>query len=70
MTRYVARFMKHVMGENGREAEICQRFIELDAPDKSRAAELAKAKFCEAENVREWGLHADRVTVAEADFPS
>ena len=69
MTRYVARFMKNVLGENGHEAEICQRSIEIDAPCVTDAAELAKMKFCESENVRDWLLHADRVHVIDAEFP-
>ncbi len=70
MARYVARFMKDVLGENGHEAEICQRSIEIEAPSRVHAAELAKMKFCETENVRDWLLHADRVHVADAEFPS
>ena len=42
MARYVARFMKHVLGDNGHEAEICQRSIEIEAPCVTDAAELAK----------------------------
>ncbi len=70
MARYIARFMKNVLGENGREVEICQRSIEIEAPNRGRAAEFAKMKFCETENVRDWLLHADRVQVADAEFPS
>lgn len=70
MPRYIARFMKNVLGENGHEAEICQRLIEIEAPSKGRAAELAKIKFCEAESVKDWVLHADRIRIADAEFPS
>jgi len=70
MARYIARFMKDVLGENGHEAEICQRSIEIEAPSRVHAAELAKTKFCETENVRDWLLHADRVHVADAEFLS
>jgi hypothetical protein len=70
MARYIARFMKDVLGENGHETEICQRSIEIEAPSRGLAAELAKAKFCEAENVKDWFLHADRVHLANAEFPS
>jgi hypothetical protein len=70
MARYVARFMKDVLGENGHEAEICQRSIEIEAKSRGHAAELAKITFCETENVRDWFLHADRVHVADAEFPS
>lgn len=34
MARYIARFMKGVLGENGHEAEICQCSVEIEAPDK------------------------------------
>ncbi len=70
MARYVARFMKDVLGENGHEAEICQRSIEIEAQSRAHAAELAKIKFCETEQVKDWILHADRVRVADAEFPS
>jgi hypothetical protein len=70
MTHYVARFMKGVLGENGHESEICQRSLEIEASNKGHAAELAKIKFCEAENVKNWFLHADRVHIMEAEFPS
>jgi hypothetical protein len=70
MARYVARFMKDVLGENGHEAEVCQRSIEIEAKSKGHAAELAKIRFCETENVRDWFLHADRVHIADAEFPS
>jgi hypothetical protein len=70
MARYIARFMKNVLGENGHEAEICQRSIEIDATSPKDAAEQAKIKFCETENVRDWLLHADRVHIADTEFPS
>jgi hypothetical protein len=70
MSRFVVRFMKDVLGENGREVEICQRILEVDAADEGRAAELAKKKFCETEALRHWSLHADRIQVRQADFPS
>jgi hypothetical protein len=62
--------MKHVTGENGHQAEICQRSLEIEAQDKSSAVNLAKALFCDAERVKDWSLHADRVHVAETEFPS
>ena len=45
MARYIARFMKDVLGDNGHEAEICQRSIEIDAAGLGDAAELAKLSF-------------------------
>lgn len=70
MARYIVRFMKDVLGENGHEAEICQRSVEVDAADKLCASDLAKVRFCESECVKEWSLHADRVQVTEAGFLS
>jgi hypothetical protein len=70
MVRYIARFMKNVLGGNGHEAEICQRSIEIEAPDSGCAAEFAKLSFCESENVKDWGLHADRLQITDAEFPS
>ena len=70
MARYVARFMKNVLGENGHEAEICQRSIEIEAASVIDATELAKMKFCETERVGDWLLHADRVHLTDAEFPS
>ena len=70
MARYIARFMKNVLGDNGHEAEICQRSVEIEAPNRGRAAELAELKFCEAENVNDWFLRADRYRIADTEFPS
>ena len=70
MAHYVARFMKNVLGGNGHEAEICQRLIEIEAQSLGDATELAKIRFCESENVRDWVLHADRVQIADAGLSS
>jgi hypothetical protein len=70
MSRFVVRFMKDVLGENGREAEICQDSLEIDASNEGQATELAKKKFCQAQALRHWSLRADRIQVRQADFPS
>jgi hypothetical protein len=70
MARYIARFMKDVLGENGHEAEICQRSIEIEAASQAGAVDAAKIKFCETEKVKDWFLRADRVQVAESEFLS
>ena len=70
MARYIAQFMKDVLGDNGQEIEICQRLVEVEAANHANAVELAKLKFCESENVKDWILHADRIHVADAEFPS
>jgi hypothetical protein len=70
MSRFVVQFMKNVLGDNGREAEICQGTLEVEASSEGHATELAKRKFCEAQALRHWSLHADRIHVKQADFPS
>jgi hypothetical protein len=70
MSRYIVHFMKDVLGENGRQIEVCQGTLEIDAASEGQATELAKKKFCEAQALRDWSLHADRIKVKQADFPS
>ena len=47
MTRYVVKFFKEVLGDNGHEAEICQGECEVDAPNRVEAVELGKRVFCD-----------------------
>ena len=70
MSRFVIRFMKDVLGENGRQVEICQSIVEVDASSEGHATELAKQKFCETQSLCDWSLHADRLHIEKADFPS
>ena len=70
MSRFIVRFMKDVLGENGRQAEICQSTVEVDASSEGHATELAKRKFCETESLCDWSLHADRIQIRPADFPT
>lgn len=70
MSRYVVHFMKDVLGEYGRQREICQSTLEIDAPSEDRAVELAKKKFCETQALCDWSLHADRIRVTVADLSS
>ena len=67
MSLYVVHFMKSVLGGNGRECEICQSALEIDATSESHATELAKQKFCQLESLCDWSLHADRIKVWPAD---
>ena len=70
MSHYVVSFMKKVLGENGRESDVCQGTLEVDASSEGQAVDLAKRKFCEKQSLCDWSLHADRVHVTAADFPS
>jgi hypothetical protein len=62
--------MKDVLGENGRQSEVCQGTLEIDASDEDEATERAKQKFCKDQALCHWSLHADRIQVKAADFPS
>lgn len=70
MSSYVVRFMKDVLGEYGRQIEVCQGSLEIDASDEDEAREQAKAKFCKDQALHHWSLHADRIHVKAAEFPS
>ena len=64
MSRFVVHFMKDVLGENGREQEIRQCTVEVDAASKTEATQLAKQKFCETQGLSDWSDHADQVKKA------
>jgi hypothetical protein len=70
MTRYVVKFFKEVLGDNGHEAEICQGECEVDAPNPVEAVECGKRVFCDHGQLTHWSLRADRVSVAETEYPS
>jgi hypothetical protein len=67
MSVYVVHFMKDVLGGNGREREICQSTLVIDAVSEGQATELAKQKFCQLESLCDWSLHADRIKIWAAD---
>jgi hypothetical protein len=70
MAHYVVRFLKNVIGDQGQACEACQHVIDVDALDATEAASLAKQQFCDFREIRDWSLHADRIDVQSADFPS
>jgi hypothetical protein len=70
MPRFLGRFYKRILGDNGRVDDVCQCTIELDATDKNQAEATAKERFCNMHGVSDWTLHADRIEVKPADFPS
>ena len=70
MGHYVVKFYKKLVNDEGREFDTCQGTIETLAANKPEAAQLAKQRFCEAGNLHDWSIHADRFEVSEADFPS
>jgi len=70
MSHFVARFYKKVLGENGRVDDVCQCVVEIDTTDRDQAEAEAKERFCSMHGVHDWTLHADRIEVNPADFPS
>jgi hypothetical protein len=70
MSLFVIRFMKDVLGDNGREREVCQGSLEIDASSEGLATEMAKQKFCELQALCDWSLHADRIQVKSAGLQS
>ena len=70
MSRFIVQFMKDVLGDNGREQEVCQSCLEIEAASEGDARELAKKRFCETQSLCDWSLHADRIQIKAADFPS
>lgn len=70
MAHFVVRFIKDLVGDQGRRCEACQHTIDVDARDETEAVLLAKREFCEGRAIRDWSLHADRIDVKPADFPS
>ena len=70
MPRFIVSFMKKVLGDNGQMGEVCQTTIELDARNDREAEQQAKERFCQMHATHDWSLHADRLKVDPADFPS
>ena len=68
MSRFVVQFMKDVLGDNGREREVCQGSLEIDASSEGQATEIAKLKFCQQQSLCDWSLHADRIRIDAADL--
>ncbi|MBR0882970.1 hypothetical protein ABIF65_005830 [Bradyrhizobium japonicum] len=54
----------------GKSCEICQRIVDVDARDATEATLLAQQQFCEFREIGDWSLHADRIDMQPADFPS
>ncbi|MDA9506464.1 hypothetical protein XI09_17860 [Bradyrhizobium sp. CCBAU 11386] len=70
MAHFTVRFLKNVIGDQGKSCEICQRIVDVDARDATEATLLAQQQFCEFREIGDWSLHADRIDVQPVDFPS
>jgi hypothetical protein len=69
LTRYIVKFFKKVVA-HGHEVDACQYTVDTFASDRDEAMTLAQKEFCVAEGLANWQIHADRIQVAEAEFPS
>jgi hypothetical protein len=70
MSRYVVKFFKGIVGNNGYEADVCQGALEVDALSAHVAAEQGKRDFCDHQRLRDWSLRADRFSVEQTEHPS
>jgi hypothetical protein len=70
MSGFRVRFLKKVLGGNGREVDACQYSFETLANTRAEAEERAKKAFCEDHHLMNWTIHADRCQVQQADLPS
>lgn len=70
MAHFVVRFLKDILGDNGHESEVIENELEIDAEDEVLAEELAKRQFCQLHSTGNWSLHADRIEIKPAEFPS
>ncbi|MFK4506592.1 hypothetical protein ACVIW2_000418 [Bradyrhizobium huanghuaihaiense] len=70
MAHFTIRFLKNVIGDQGKSCEGCQCIVDVDARDAAEATLLAQQQFCERHAIRDWSLHADRIDIQPADFPS
>jgi hypothetical protein len=69
MFRYVVKFYKKVVA-HGHEVDACQYVAEKLSERAPDALKGARLDFCNAHHLCDWTLHADRVEVCEAEYPS
>lgn len=62
-TRFAVTFYKTVCDNRGRDWEIVQRVVEVDARDETCALERAKKEFCRQKGLIDWWRHADRCEI-------
>ncbi|MHC2378229.1 hypothetical protein ACVIU7_004493 [Bradyrhizobium liaoningense] len=67
MAHFTVRFLKNVIGDQGKSCEICQCIVDVDARHAAEPTLLAQQQFCEFREMGDWSLHADRIDVQPAD---
>ena len=70
MTRFIVKFFKHVIGENGHEMDACQGAFEVSGKSHDDAVDSAKRAFCERGHLSDWSIRADYFSIAETEYPS
>ena len=70
MPRFIVRFVKDVLGDNGLVRAVGQATVEIDARNEPEAEQQAKQRFCDMHATHDWSLHADRLKVDSIDLPS
>jgi hypothetical protein len=70
MPRFIVRFVKDVLGDNGLVRAVGQATVEIDARNEREAEQQAKQRFCDMHATHDWSLHADRLKVDSIDLPS
>ena len=59
MPSYRVRFLKRVADSTGRERQICQRVVEVEAESSEAALEPARALFCSLEGIPHWSIRSE-----------
>ncbi|MCP1747118.1 MULTISPECIES: hypothetical protein [Bradyrhizobium] len=69
MPRFIVRFIKDVLGDNGQMRSLSND-NRAGCPKRREAEQQAKERFCYIHATHDLSLHADRLKVDPADFPS
>lgn len=69
MPKYIVKFMKRLTNDSGHSRTVVQHTFETISNNRDEAAQTAK-EILEAREKGPWTLHADTISVEEADFPS
>jgi hypothetical protein len=65
MPRYDIKFLKTVYNDIGHQTVACQRSVVVEADSAEAAVPVAKAQFCDLENIPYWSLRSEAFEVQE-----
>lgn len=60
--RYRVSFFKRLADSTGHSVDACQATIEVAAPNKQQAVDVARLRFAEDAQIGNWSLRADYTT--------